>query len=143
VTLTVANSNGPVTALDVEIVDEYVEANAVPWCVTKVTESAATSTVNIAGNAWTEDSPMTPAQAQAAMATAIAAYFATHPIGGLILPPAAVGRVYIEALEAAAKAAVPGAVQVKITTPANDVDLASNAVPVLGTSAFVVTPVAA
>jgi hypothetical protein len=48
-----------------------------------------------------------------------------------------------ESMLAAAKAAVPGAVQVKITTPANDVDLAANAVPILGTTAFVVTPVAA
>lgn len=140
VTVCIATAAGAPVVGDVAIVQAALNKWATPWTVTATAVAASNNTINITSTVWIRGSLLTNAQIQAAINTALSAYFATVPIGGVILPPAT-GYVFIEEISQVIRNATPGILRVAVALPAADVSIAATEVPVLGTSLPTVPPV--
>ncbi len=143
VTVYVAGASGEVTgtvddpASDLGIIDAAIALNAEPLAVTAVVESATPVEVPISYELWVYNTTgLTDAQLDAAIAQALGSFFLTQPIGGNVIEnePGKIFRSAIQSVIGAAGstvAGVPLSFRVDITTPTDDVELASNEVAVL------------
>lgn len=132
VSVYLANAAGPASVADVAIVNARIQAAATPLGI-KVTCYAATPvTVPVSYSAWAKGTGLTLAGVTAALNGALAAYFSTVPLGGVVLPPSTGGALSPNALELALGAAVKGIQKAQITSPGADLPLTPDQVPVLG-----------
>ncbi len=116
-------------------VDDAIQRNVVPLCVTANIASVSTVVVPVTYEIWVRSTiGLTDEQVETTIQTALETFFATHPIGGEIILPAG-GKLYVDALRAAIADALPprSLVKLSITLPAADVSLAEDEVATLGT----------
>jgi phage-related baseplate assembly protein len=139
VTVYAATASGAPTGPDLAIVQTAIDTWAEPLCVEATAVAATEHTIAITYEAWVEGSTLSPVQIQAAIATALATYFADLPIGGYVIPPATVGKVDVDALKGVIFRAVEGVVDVAISLPASDEAIATGEVPKLGAISATVT----
>lgn len=135
VTVYIATAAGAPSVPDVAIVNTAIHDWAEPWGATATAVAAAENVQAVTYQVYIRGSQLTSAQIQSLIATALAEYFATIPIGGDVIPPAT-GKLYVEGLEFAIAAATEGVLRVVITAPAADVAIGANEVAKLG----VITP---
>lgn len=128
----IATADGAPTSPDVTIVDNAIHEWAEPWATTADAHAATNHTIAVTYHAWVKGSNLTSLEIQTAIATALAEYFKSVPIGGVIIPPAT-GMVYVENLEVVISNATPGVVKVTIAAPSGDVSIGDSEVAVLGT----------
>lgn len=134
VTVTVASPSGVPASQDVTDVNAAIQATVVPLGVTATVAAAVANTIAVTYTAYVaNDAPETNAEIQAAIATALANYFKTVPIGGLQKVFGGQGKVWIDELSARISEASSATFTVDVTVPAADVNIATNEVPVLGT----------
>lgn len=138
VTVYIATSGGAPVGGDVTIVQNAIDMWAEPWCITATAVAATNHTVAVTYQLWIK-STLTIAQIKSNVAAALAAYFSSLPIGGLVIPPSVTGDVFVEDLEVVIADANAGSVKVTISIPAVDVVILANEVPVLGTVTGTVT----
>jgi hypothetical protein len=139
VTVYVATADGPPTGGDVAIVDAQIQALAVPVAVTATTVGATAHAVAFTLRVWLKGSTLTNTQAAGVISDAIATYMSTVPIGGTVLPGTTQGYVFLDAIVAAAFAALPGVVvNAVIDSPLADVAIAANEVPTLSVATVTV-----
>jgi hypothetical protein len=138
VSVYLATASGAPSAPDVAIVQSAIDTYAEPWGVTATAIAAMAHVVNITYQVWVQGSQLTSAQIQTAIATALAAFFATLDLGGYVIPPDT-GDIYTSTLQIVIAGATPGIRRVTITVPAADVVLTSNEVATLGTLTPTVT----
>lgn len=132
ITVYVATSAGAPSAGDVTISTTSIQKWVEPWGGNSVAAAAVNKVIPVTYQVWLKGSSLTAAAAQAAIDAALAAYFATIPIGGDELEPDP-GKVFRNALTVVIANATPGVKQVGITAPAADVTLLASEVPILGT----------
>ncbi len=126
-----ASASGPIDPADVDRIQAAFDRWVEPWTVTSRAESAASGSIPISYRAWARTS-LTVAQIQTAIAAALARYLSTVPIGGVFIPPGP-SVVYLDSLRFVIRTAVLGVELVEIVSPADDVPIAQNQVPTLGT----------
>lgn len=143
----IAGPNGAIDPGDVDLVDEATQLNVVPDGVTATVASATNVTVPVTYTVYVRaKSGIEAATTEAACDLAIPRHFRAVPISGDKLPPddgeADPGFVFVNLLESViAQAArdlgegenVQEVVQVVVSLPAADVELAFGEVPVAGT----------
>ncbi len=100
--------------------------------------AATPHVVAITYQVWVSGSQLTSAQIQTAIATALAAWFATLDLGGYVIPPDT-GAVYVTALQQVIGQATPGILRAVVSLPAADVVLTPNEVATVGTITPTVT----
>jgi len=137
VTVYIATAGGAPDADDVAIVQSAIDEWAEPWCTTATAVAVSTETVAITYQVWVTSS-LTELAIKTAIDAALAEYFASLAIGGLVIPPAATGSVYVSALRAVITSAKVGTTSIgaslcEVTLPTADVALAADEVAVLGT----------
>lgn len=138
----VSNAGGAVSGPDVTLLQTRVDRWVSPIPFSNIVASAAALTVNVAGTMVVKGGTQSSAQINAAMATALATYFASQPIGGYDTTGAGAegnGTIDVDALKAIAFQTVVGLVAIDLTSPLVDLSLAYNQVPQLGTCVFTVT----
>ena len=144
----VASASGAITGdmndpdTDLGAVAKSVWDNAVPEGVGPVTVASAenlvvaiTSTIYVDSAANLSDLIVTQGADKA-----FADYFQTVPIGGFIISPAT-GKVYRNALIGQIEKSATAIIKADIPTPAGDVAVSDNKVPVYGTPTFTVVQV--
>jgi phage-related baseplate assembly protein len=140
VSVYVATASGAVTgtlgdtSTALGAVDDAIQRNVVPLCVTANVTSVSTVAVPVTYEIWVRSTiGLTDEQVEEAVQTALEAFFSTHPIGGEVIPPAG-GYLYVDALRAAIADALPArsVVRLTITLPAADVALDEDEVATLG-----------
>lgn len=129
----VADADGDVDPADLDLIETNIEAiyRVVPLGVYAHVLSAVGVDVTVTGDIWVHGTALSDADIQAAITSALTAFFAEQPIGGNIIAPATTGAIYLEAIKAAVMEAVPTAFHVTLTTPGADIALAANQVAVL------------
>lgn len=145
----VATATGEVTgtvgnlATDLGCVDEAMQQNAAPLCVTLNTYTAAPVSVPITYRAWAyNNSGLTEAQIISTIEARLTSFFAAHPIGGNKADTAS-GKVWKDGISGEIKAALyPYIFHVVVTLPTDDVTLLINQVPQAGTITPTITLVA-
>lgn len=131
VNIFLATAGGVPGSPDVAIVDARIQAVCTPLGMRATTAAATPVTVPVPYEAWLKNSSLTIASAQTAFANQFIAYFASLPIGGVVIPPDSSGVVATNALEGQLFTAVTGVV--KAVVSGSDSALTSDEVPVLGT----------
>lgn len=144
VTVYVATDSGAVpgttgnTTTDLGRVEDAIMRLAVPVGITPTVASAVPITIAIAANVYVRASDnLVAADVIAAVQAHLATFFAAAPIGGFVV--GGIGNIFLDQLRGELKAAVPGIFHAVIATPAADVVIAANAVPVLGVAVITVT----
>jgi len=120
-------------------VDDAIQTNVVPLCVTANIASVTTVSMPVTYEIWVRSTiGLTGAEVQTAISDALTSFVSTHPIGGEIISGS--GYVYVDAIKACIAESLPAGAVVKltITAPAADVALTASQVATLGT----VTPTA-
>lgn len=136
----VADEDGTVTGdaedpdTDLGAVADAIHRLAEPLGITPRVQSADALAVDVTYELWIRDtSGYTDAEVAALVEARLLAFLRSQPIGGEVIP-AEVGRVYHDALEAVIGATLEAhLIDVVVTTPAADVDVAETEAPVLGT----------
>lgn len=128
---------------DITTAESAVINNAEPQCVNATVESASVVIVEPTYTAWIYNTAgLTEQQVKDTIEAALAAFFKLQPIGGNIIPPATIGYLFADSMQAAVKSAIPQCVRATVTN--SDLALAITDVPVLGaitpTIHFVTTP---
>lgn len=145
----VATASGAVTgavgdlATDLGAIDDAIQRKAAPLAVTAEAVSASPVTVAISYRVWLYNtSGLSEAQITSAIATRLASFMASQPIGGNIIGGAP-GKLFVDAMRTVIGATLPQIFHVEITVPAADVVITIGQVGVLGTvTALAVTQVA-
>lgn len=121
---------------DLGAISEAIQQSAVPLAVTAEVDTANPLAIAIGYTVWLYNtSGRSKEQVETAIATALATYLATRPIGGDVI--SGLGAVFVSALEAVIGTAFSEIFKVTVTTPVADQALSTDQVPVLGS----VTPV--
>ncbi len=139
----VATATGGVTGdaldpdTDLGAVALAIHQSAEPLGIDAVVQSAATLTVPVTYEAWVRESSLSDEQLEDGVEEALAAWMATVPIGGQILPSTP-GSVFVSAVQGAITSALERLtgeppIRVEVSAPAADVVVASNQAPSLGT----------
>ena len=130
-------------ATDLGAVDDAMQRQATPLCVRLNTHSAAALAVPVTYQAYAyNNSGLTAQQIKDTIATALASFFSTHPVGGKALDTGG-GYVWADEIRAVIRAALPTYVfHVVLTLPSGDTALNINQVPTLGTVTGTITLVA-
>lgn len=140
VTVYVASASGPLTGTvgdlttPIGAIDDAIQRNVVPLCVTATVVSVSAVTVAVTYEAWIRASTgLASTDVEQAVGVALEEFFATHPIGGEVISPAT-GKLYVDALRAAIAEALPTGAVVRLTiaAPASDVSLDPDEVAALG-----------
>lgn len=143
----VATASGALSGPDLAIVDTAIQKYAVATGFTANVANAVVHSVGVVVDVWvSSELNLTSADVQALIGAAVSQWFATIPIGGLVLPPAA-GKLswkallgIIEGIKASSDADAPLVVlEAVLTGPAADVALATNEVAVLTSVTTTVT----
>lgn len=136
VTVTVATPTGPLAAEDLTVVDETIQTQAVPCAVECVVQNGVEVEIDVTCEVWYYAAGgLSNSTIQSAVTAALVAYVSERPIGGDVIPPST-GYVFADALRTVIGAAHPAIFHVALTSPAADVAIADDEVPVLGTVAF-------
>jgi hypothetical protein len=138
VTVYCATASGAPSGADIDIVQSAFDAFVEPWGVTSVAVAATPHVIAPTYHAWLSGTNLTTGQIETVEANALALYFATIPLGGVVIPPDT-GDVYVEAIEQVIGQAVPGTVRVVVSIPSAKVDLTPDEVAVLGTISPTIT----
>lgn len=125
-----ATAGGAPTGPDVDLVQAGFERWAEPWGTTSVALAASDLNVPVSYEVWVRTS-LSEAQVASLASAALAAYFASVDVGGVVIPPDT-GAIYVEAIENVIHMSIPGAKRVRVTAPAADVAVSPFQVPVLG-----------
>lgn len=129
---------GAVDPADVAKVDEAIQFHVVPVGNTCTVDSAVGVTIPVTYTVYVPTG-LTSGEVQTLVGDALADLFRDIEIGGTVLPSGPTGFVFKNVVEATILKAVPGALQVEVTAPAADVELAANECAVLGTITPTVT----
>lgn len=128
--LYIADASGPIADADVTDVDTAIQLNCVPTGYTAEVLNADALTVNIAATVYlTRTSSLTIDQLTTLVSDRLEDYFANAPIGGyqagggFIFTSAIIGQIFESSADI---------VRVVLSSPAADVEVADNEVPVLG-----------
>ena len=142
VTTYVATASGAVTGdvddpgTDLGAINEAIQTLAAPLAVTAWVESATPVTLDITYKlAMYNTSGRSEPEIVEAIEENLLAFFSGQPIGGN-KTSSGLGKIYVDAIESSIASTYPQIFHVEVTLPAADIELAVNAVPVLG----VVTP---
>lgn len=128
------DANDPDT--DLGAVALAIHRRAEPLSIDAVVQSASTLTVAVTYEAWVRESSLSNEQLEDGVEDALAAWMATIPIGGQILPSTP-GSVFVSAVQGAITSALERLtgeppIRVEVSAPATDVVVASNQAPALG-----------
>jgi hypothetical protein len=134
VSIVVASDAGTVGGGDLTLIQAAIDEWATPLCVTATVTSATGVTIPVtyeisAYTSW----GLTDAEVEQAVEDSLAAWFADRPIGGDIIPPATVGLIQVNMLEAAIRETSNKIIAVSVTAPATYTTLTASQVAVLGT----------
>ena len=135
VTVYLGGPSGAVSGADVALALAAVLKWSTPWGITPAVSSASAVTQAVTYELWLYDSiALTGDQVKAAVAAALAAWFAQRPIGGDIKAAVGSGKLYREGIRGAIRAAC-GAhfVDLAITVPSGDVAITAGQIAALGT----------
>lgn len=142
VAVTVATAAGALSPEDIDDAEIYLYRHAAPLGVTLTVLNGAPLVIPVTYEAWyTTATGVTDAQVAEAVARSLTAFFASRPIGGEVIPPSAVGHVYVSGLRAAIVGARPEIFHAVVSSPAVDVACAVNSIPTLGAITPTPTPV--
>lgn len=134
VTVYLAGPAGAVSNPDRALVEDAIVEWATPLCVTPTVLAASNVTVPVTYTLWCYDTVnLTAAEVEAAVEDALEELFATRPIGGDIIPPAATGSLYHSLVESTIRGVFPQIFRVTLAAPAGDTALTNAQVAVLGT----------
>ncbi|MBZ0121787.1 MAG: baseplate J/gp47 family protein [Sandaracinaceae bacterium] len=139
-----ADEDGPIEAGDVTIIADALRAGVVPLCVTANVQSAVAKVISVTYELWIRDTTgLSDAEIDAEVKTKLTAFLASQPIGGYRKLVGQPGRVNVDALEAVIGNTFPDElVDVVVSDPAADVDLAINEAPVMGSTSYTIHQVA-
>lgn len=133
----VADATGEIAEpTDLETIDEAIQAQVVPECITAVVQSATPIVIPVTYELWVRAISSSDDDIQTAVGAALTTFMSSQPIGGVEIAPTA-GRVYVSAIEAAIGATriadVPlGVLKLVVTAPAADVAIDVDEAPALG-----------
>src|SRR5262249_16691792 len=114
--------------------DAEIQKSVVPLTAQAIVTSADPASIDVTAEVWVYTSAnLTDDQIKDAVAAKLTDYFETIPIGGHVIPPSAVGYVYVHTLVAQIEAVSPYMFKVLVSDPALDVSLAGTEVATLGT----------
>lgn len=137
VSVYLATATGAPTPADIAVVQLAIEKWSEPWGVNSTAVPATNVVVNISYTVWVS-SGLSAAVISTAINNALAAYFASIPIGGTVTAPAT-GQLYFDALVVVIATAQTasgqslGIVRADLNVPASNVALTPSQVAVLGT----------
>jgi uncharacterized phage protein gp47/JayE len=128
----IANSSGTPSAGDVAAVNAAVQALCVPQAVQAIVTGATNLTIAVTYTVYvTATSSLSPNTIQSNISNALSAYFASLPIGGVIIN--GTGIVPLDAIVATILNANAGTVDLQVALPTTDLSVGPSLVPVLGT----------
>jgi hypothetical protein len=120
-------------ATDLGAVALAIHESAEPQAVDAQVQSAVPVVIPVTYEAWVRATSLSDTQLEDLIALRLAAWMATVPIGGQVLPGDP-GRVYVTAVQSAiARSFDEPPIRVEVAAPAADLDLAANEAPTLGT----------
>lgn len=124
-------------ATDLGAIAEAIHTQTEPLAVTPSVQSATPFPVNVAYTLWVYDtSGLSDGEIEVLANKRLLDFLASLPIGGVVKATGVTGRVYVDALEAVIAGTLPDQlIDVEVTTPGADVDLAIPEAPILGTPA--------
>ncbi len=133
VDVVLATSSGAASSDDIDLVEAALVMNVVGPTETLTVRSATEETIPVTYTLWVyDDLNQESAQIQTKVAQRVALLFSVAPVGGW-RKPSEVGKVFRNLLEATIKSVTDRAFQVEVSSPAADVELGEDDVPVLGT----------
>lgn len=131
-----AGPSGAVSSEAVDAAELAIVLWATPGCTTPLVSSAVNRSVNVAYELWLyDDVGQTSDEAERTTNAALAAFFATRPIGGDVVEGETSGKLFVDGIRKAISGAFDQRhfIKQRIVSPAADVTLIENEVPVLGT----------
>lgn len=138
-----ATASGGVLDADRALVEAGIAQWATPLCISPIVAAASNVAVPVTYTAYVYSSVnQTSTQIQAAIESALEAFFAAQQIGGDIIPPATTGNLYVLGIQSAIKDTFPQIFRVDVTAPAGDTALTNGQVATLGTITPTITFVA-
>lgn len=136
-----ATPTGGVASVDVAYLEEALQQNATPLCVTLDTHGAENVVFNVSyAVKMYNTSGLTEQQIKDAIAAKLASFFSSHPVGGNVVD--GVGRVYADAIGTVIGSALPQIMSRQVLVPSTDTILGVGQVPVLGNVTGTITQVA-
>lgn len=114
---------------DLDLIDNSIQANAVPLTATAVTQSATSTNIAVIGTITVTGATAAMADADivALARTALDTFAGAVPIGGV----GTTATVYLEQLRATIWNAIDDPVNVTLSSPAGDTAIAATAIPVM------------
>jgi hypothetical protein len=109
---------------DLDLIDKSIQANAVPLAVSAETRSATEVDVSVTATVTVTGASFTDVQISVRATNALAELAASLPIGG----QGTSGLLFLETIRRTIYDAVPGAINVTLTTPTADVAVAADGV---------------
>jgi uncharacterized phage protein gp47/JayE len=123
------------TTTDLGAVDDAIQRRAAPLAVTADVYSALAVAIGVTYTVWMYNTAgLTPAQLADLITARLTVYMATQPVGGNVVGTDP-GKVFVDAIRTVIGATRPEIFHVVVHTPAADVVLAAQEVPVLGPTA--------
>ncbi len=133
VTVYLASASGGVTEPDRALVEAGILRWATPLCITPTVLAATNVLVAVTYELWVYKSVnKTAEEVEDEVGAALETMFATRPIGGDVISPAA-GKLYKTMIESTIRGVYAQAFRVSVTTPSIDTALTEGQVAALGT----------
>lgn len=133
VTITVAAPGGALAGGDVTTLQAAIDSQVTPDTVTATVQSAVAHPFAVTTDVWIKTSAnLTDGDVQSLVEAALLDFFVNAPIGGWVIPPAALGSVYQDAIKARVASASPFIFHATVATPAADTALGATDVPTAG-----------
>lgn len=134
---------------DLGAIAQAIYKNAEPQGITARVHAATPHTVSVTCEVWLYNtSGRTEVQIKTAIQAAVASLCNALPVGGIVIDPRVIGgppptgRIYLDALRSAIASALPGViVHVEISSPASDIELTLDEVPIGGTVTTTLHPI--
>jgi hypothetical protein len=122
------------TDTDLGAVDDDLQRLCTPLAVELRTHTAVAETIAVTYEAWIPNTTgKTEAQHLDDVETRLTSFASTMQIGGVVVSPETVGKVYVDALEGEIARALGGVIKLIVTLPVSDTTLATSDAPVIGT----------
>ncbi len=134
VTVYLAGPAGGVLEADRALVEAAILKWSTPLCITPTVYSATNVIVPVTYTLWVYKScNKTVAEVELAVEAALQGMVAVRPIGGDIIAPATMGRLYLSMIESTIRGVLPQAFRCTLDAPAIDTPIANGQVATLGT----------
>jgi phage-related baseplate assembly protein len=131
VTVYCANASGSLSSEDRDLADEAVQQWAAPLAVTADVEAATAAPIAITYELWLYNTTgLSAPQIQTLIASRLSTFLSSQPIGGNKVGNDP-GKVFVSAIRTAIGAVLPQIFHVVVTSPAADVELEIDEVPIL------------